>query len=67
MDIACQKGEKIRIETMMYNPTATSYEKSFLEVVIPIQETSGDASAAAPRKKCLSRVDGCDVVRKFGL
>jgi len=60
-----QKGEKIRIETMMYNPTATSYEKSFLEVVIPIQETSeksflevvipiqetsGDASAAAPRK-----------------
>jgi len=45
-----QKGEKIRIETMMYNPTAASYEKSFLEVVIPIQETSGDASAAAPRK-----------------
>jgi len=51
MDIACKKGEKIRIETMMYNPTATSYEKSFLEVVIPIQETSGDASAAAPAEK----------------
>jgi hypothetical protein len=45
-----QKGEKIRIETMMYNPTATSYEKAYLEVVIPFQEVSGDASAAAPRK-----------------
>jgi len=45
-----QKGEKIRVETMMYNPTATSYEKAFLEVVIPFQETPGDASAAAPRK-----------------
>src|SRR5260221_710312 len=28
-----QKGDKIRIETMMYNPTATSYDKTFLEVV----------------------------------
>jgi hypothetical protein len=45
-----QKGEKIRIETMMYNPTATSYEKAFLEVVIPFQEIPGDASAAATRK-----------------
>ena len=45
-----QKGEKIRIETMMYNPTATSYEKAFLEVVIPFEETPGDASAAATRK-----------------
>jgi len=70
-----QEGEKIRIETMMYNPTATSYEKTFLEVVIPFQEIPGDASAAAPRKnvypawmkECLSRVDRCDVVRKFGL
>src|SRR5467141_3174801 len=44
------KGNKIRIETMMYNPTATSYEKTFLEVAIPFQETPGDASAAAPRK-----------------
>lgn len=40
------KGDKIRIETMMYNPTATSYEKAFLEVVIPFQEAS-DAGAAA--------------------
>lgn len=45
-----RKGDKIRIETMMYNPTATSYEKAFLEVVIPFEELSGDASAAAPRK-----------------
>src|SRR6266853_6049791 len=44
------KGNKIRIETMLYNPTDTSYEKAYLEVVIPFQETPGDASAAAPRK-----------------
>jgi len=44
------KGNKIRIETMMYNPTDTSYDKAYLEVVIPFQETPGDASAAAPRK-----------------
>jgi hypothetical protein len=43
-----QKGNKIRIETMMYNPTATSYDKAYLEVVIPFQEASD--SAAAPRK-----------------
>ena len=42
-----QKGEKIRIETMMYNPTATSYDKAYLEVAIPFQETS---DTAAPRK-----------------
>src|SRR5213080_5378347 len=42
-----QKGEKIRIETMMYNPTATSYDKAYLEVAIPFQEAS---DAAAPRK-----------------
>jgi hypothetical protein len=45
-----EKGDKIRIETMMYNPTATSYDKAYLEVVIPFQEAAGDASAAAPRK-----------------
>jgi hypothetical protein len=44
------KGDKIRIETMMHNPTATSYDKAYLEVVIPFQETSGDASAATSRK-----------------
>jgi hypothetical protein len=45
-----QRGEKIRIETMMHNPAATSYEKVYLEVLIPFQEPSRDASAAAPRK-----------------
>jgi hypothetical protein len=43
-----QKGDKIRIETMMYNPTATSYDKAYLEVVIAFQD-AGD-TAAAPRK-----------------
>jgi len=32
----------------MYNPTATSYDKAYLEVVIPFQESSD--AAAAPRK-----------------
>ncbi|HEV1993983.1 MAG TPA: hypothetical protein VGR03_06620 [Candidatus Acidoferrum sp.] len=45
-----EKGNKIRIETMMYNPTATSYERVYLEVVIPFQDTQEAASAAAPRK-----------------
>jgi len=45
-----EKGDKIRIETMAYNPTATSYDKVYLEVAIPFQEAMGDASAAAPQK-----------------
>ena len=45
-----QKGDKIRVETMMHNPTATSYDKAYLEVVIPFQETPGDPSATAARK-----------------
>jgi hypothetical protein len=45
-----RKGTKIRIETMMYNPTATSYDKAYLEVAIPFEEIPGDASARAPRK-----------------
>jgi len=44
------EGEKIRVETMVHNPSETSYDKAFLEVVIPFQETPGEASAAAPRK-----------------
>jgi hypothetical protein len=44
-----QKGDKIRIETMVYNPTDISYEKVYLEVAIPFQEAAGDAGAA-PRK-----------------
>ena len=42
--------DNIRIETMMHNPTSTSYDKAYLEVVIPFQEIAGDASAAPPRK-----------------
>ncbi len=30
-----EKGDRIRIETMNHNPTATSYDKVFLEVAIP--------------------------------
>ncbi|HET9995692.1 MAG TPA: hypothetical protein VFQ18_09805 [Candidatus Acidoferrum sp.] len=41
-----RKGDKIRIETMMYNPTATSYDKVYLEVVIPFQGAAGNANAA---------------------
>ena len=32
-----EKDDRIRIETMVYNPTATSYEKVYLQVVIPFQ------------------------------
>jgi len=35
-----EKGNKIRIETMMYNPTATSYDKAYLEVSIPFAEAN---------------------------
>src|SRR5260370_31966718 len=45
-----RKGDNIRIETMIHNPTAISYDKAYLEVVIPFQEAPGDASTAAPRK-----------------
>jgi hypothetical protein len=41
-----RKGDKIRIETMMYNPTTTSYDKVYLEVVIPFQDATGNANAA---------------------
>jgi hypothetical protein len=43
-----EKGDKIRIETMMYNPTETSYDKTYLEVVISYQDAS--ATTTAPRK-----------------
>jgi hypothetical protein len=41
-----EKGDKIRIETMVHNPTDTSYDKVYLEVRIPYQEATGDAAAA---------------------
>ena len=34
---AVKMGDKIRVETMVHNPTATSYDKVYLEVTIPIQ------------------------------
>src|SRR5438876_369111 len=34
------KGDRIRIETMMYNPTATSYDKAYLEVQIPYADAN---------------------------
>lgn len=43
-----QKGDQIRIETMVHNPTGTSYENVFLEVRIPYQEA--DAPGAPARK-----------------
>jgi hypothetical protein len=39
-----QKGDKIRIETMMYNPTATSYDKTYLEVQIPFVDENGGSA-----------------------
>jgi len=42
-----QKDDKIRIETMVYNPTATSYENVYLQVTIPYQDARENA---APRK-----------------
>ena len=42
-----EKDDRIRIETMVYNPTATSYEKVYLEVVIPFQDA---AENLPPRK-----------------
>jgi hypothetical protein len=41
-----QKDDKIRIETMVHNPTDTSYEKVYLEVRIPYQDAAQDAAAA---------------------
>src|SRR5215467_14421489 len=43
-----QKDDQIRIETMVHNPTGTSYENVFLEVRIPYQEA--DASGTPARK-----------------
>jgi hypothetical protein len=35
-----KNGDKIRVETMMYNPTPASYDKVYLEVTIPYQDAS---------------------------
>lgn len=44
-----QKGDKIRIETMVHNPTETSYNGVFMEVKIPYAPAP-EAGAAAPVK-----------------
>jgi hypothetical protein len=41
-----EKGDRIRIETMIHNPTATSYEEVFLEISIPY----ADHATPAPVK-----------------
>jgi hypothetical protein len=37
-----EQGDVIRIETMVHNPTATSYEAAYLEVTIPYRDLSGE-------------------------
>ena len=36
-----EQGDKIRVETMVHNPTATAYEKAYLEVTIPYRGAAG--------------------------
>jgi hypothetical protein len=38
-----EKGDQIRIETMIHNPSATSYEKVFLEISIPYADDATPA------------------------
>jgi hypothetical protein len=45
-----QKGDKIRIETMVHNPTGTGYDGVYLEVQIPYQETNAAAGGAPAAK-----------------
>lgn len=43
-----QMGDKIRVETMVHNPTETSYDNVYLEVTIPYQQAAG-----GPNKKSI--------------
>jgi hypothetical protein len=45
-----QKDDKIRIETMVYNPTDTSYDNVFLEVTIPFQEEARSQNGQRPNE-----------------
>jgi len=36
-----EQGDRIRIETMIHNPTATSYDGAYLEVSIPYRDATG--------------------------
>jgi hypothetical protein len=44
-----QKGDKVRIETMVHNPTETSYDGVYLEVKIPYADAT-NANANSPVK-----------------
>ena len=41
-----QSGDNIRIETMVHNPTGTSYDKVYLEVKIPYALAAADPTAS---------------------
>jgi hypothetical protein len=43
-----QKGDKIRVETMVHNPTATSYDKVYLEVKIPYADPAATTKSVYP-------------------
>jgi hypothetical protein len=43
-----QKGDKIRIETMVHNPTGTSYDKVYLEVKIPYADSTAPTKGVYP-------------------
>jgi hypothetical protein len=43
-----QKGDKIRIETMVHNPTPTDYEKVYLEVKIPYSDSTSATKGIYP-------------------
>jgi len=43
-----QKGDKIRIETMVHNPTATNYDKVYLEVKIPYADSAASTKSIYP-------------------
>jgi len=36
-----EQGDRIRVETMIHNPTATSYDAAYLEVTIPYRNAKG--------------------------
>src|SRR6266478_417261 len=43
-----QKGDKIRVETMVHNPTDTSYDKVYLEVKIPYADSAAATKSVYP-------------------
>ena len=43
-----QKGDKIRVETMVHNPTGTSYDQVYLEVKIPYADSTAATKSVYP-------------------